>query len=939
MARRLVAVSAVWWYAGQSTYTWSSSDSATDLAWYGSSDNCVSSTGAQGGWRFQSASGGANFGTCTCHSGTQLSDGAFRAVSMCKETDGSVGVSVYNSAKCTGSTAVQGKVQAANVGVFSGGSCATFDIPYNPLDKTVKLENGVSVGCQCGQALAAEVRDGTGLSASPLFTAADGHFDLAWYTSAESCGTGTSITGSWRHKMPLKGAADAADFTGCACHTGRQLSDGIYRAVSVCQQADSSLKVSIFKGEACTGSAEVEGTVDAAFVGMLGRGECVLLKRDNWFDRYLKFEAGIKGVAAVAGAGGKYTFAGGDGSTDFAWYGSSPECAAGEAEESGWRFKSSSQADFSACTCHGAMQLSDGAYRAVSACKNTDGSVEITVNEGLNCSAGSLAMKGTVKAAFVESLKNGECVEFDVASSLFDRTVRLEKGVKIECPCARPIVGDLRDGSTRDPSLMMAAKDGNIDLAWYSSLETCGLGELIQGSWRHDIASPGTADALDFSVCACLGGRQLSDGVIHAVSACPNENGDLALSIFKGMACEGSPAVSGTVPAAFAPVLERGECVALNRFGPDLAVRVEVGATFGISADQAAASSYAFDPEDEAADLTWYGKSTECASGSAAEGGWSFTSPMAKADFNTCKCHVGKQLRDGVYRSAHLCKTAGGEVKVTVYKGRACGPEASVAVQGTVAAGSAAAMSRGECAPLDVSLGFDKTVRVEAGLEVGCKCSDNLEAEPVDGSGYISKPMLGWKDGIFDFAWFSDTETCEETKSASGSLRYPLPNDTKKLAITKCGVPIAGRDVETGAYRAMTICSWTDGALGIEVYEGRSASGSETLSGFVPADKAAFLQAGRCVLLNREGLGFSKYIRLDEGVEIGCRCSGASPVPSVASPDDSAGSSGGSSGTPDKKEEPKPEDSADLADAATGMAPSVLSALAAAVAPAVLRLA
>lgn len=59
------------------------------------------------------------------------------------------------------------------------------------------------------------------------------------------------------------------------------------------------MKLSVFLGSTCDGSADVEGTIKAEFVGMVHRGECVVLNIPNWPDKYIKFERGIKGLKGV----------------------------------------------------------------------------------------------------------------------------------------------------------------------------------------------------------------------------------------------------------------------------------------------------------------------------------------------------------------------------------------------------------------------------------------------------------------------------------------------------------------------------------------------------------------------------------------------------------------------------------------------------------------
>lgn len=873
------------------TYMFAVGDGRTDFAWWGSSADCAGGRAEDGGWSYASTSP-ADFSTCSCHVASQLSDGEFRAMSACTNGDGSVKVSIYKGLECSGSQAVEGTVNVAYVPALSRGECVSMSTGTFT-SKTVRLESGVKLDCQCGAPMAAEVKDGTSRDASPIFTSGDGNFDMAVYRSKEACGLGEAEASSWRHRLVDAAASDTADFTQCQCLEGRQVSNGAYRAVSTCRQANGDAKISVFTGSDCSGAAAVEGTVKSDFVGVMARGECVPLSIPYYPDMAVRMEKGVKlggDMPAPEASSVAYTFADGDGKTDFAWYSEASDCAAGRDEQGGWSFVSASPADFSTCTCHGAMQ-SDGSFQAVSACKDTDGSVQISVDRGLNCSTGG-RLKGTVKAAFVAALERGECVELD---AVFDKTIKMEKGVKIDCPCGKPLGSSLRDGTGRSVSPPMTAKDGNIDLAWYKSVEECGLELNVQGRWRYNMPAAKASDAADFSSCACLVGRKMSDGMYHGMTGCENEDGDLTLSIYSGMNCSGSSILRGAVSEAFVPVFERGTCVALKKLGFDGAVRIEPGASFGLTVSQnASLGSYDFKKDDGFIDLAWYSESSTCALGNQADGGWRFIkSTTAQPKFGACKCHAGSQLADGGFRSVHLCMTAGKDVKVSVYKSLDCseGAYGNKAVQGTVAAGSVPAMLRGECVTLKVSasltsLGFDRTLRIDPGMVIGCSCGDALDKDVVDGSGRDPSPKLTKKDGHLDLVWFSAADDCERSEDESGSIRYTLPADAKAADLSKCGAA-TGREVATGLYRALSVCSWTDGTVGIDVHDGLSTSGKKLASGYVAAAMVPFLDAGRCVTLNAK-LGFNKFIRIDEEMKRGCKCSGASPAPVAQTSQDSA---------------------------------------------------
>jgi len=398
---------------------------------------------------------------------------------------------------------------------------------------------------------------------------------------------------------------------------------------------------------------------------------------------------------------------------------------------------------------------------------------------------------------------------------------------------------------------------------------------------------------VDFSSCACLPGRQHSDGRYHSVSACPDELGDLKVSVFEGMSCNASAKTSGSIPAAFVPVLARGECVQWRRFGFDKALRIEKGANYGVEFKMDAAETlYSFEDDDKFVDLAWYGESEQCAASGDVAGGWRFVVKKdVRPDFSTCQCNAGLRLSDGQFRSVHMCKNSDDDVEVRVHKGLECSEDSDMAVKGKVSAGSVPMMLRGECVPLKVSLGFDKTLRLEKGLELGCECGSEDPTPLVDGTGRNPAPMLTKGDGIFDFAWYSSEDACKETTSPSGSFRLDLAGG-KELDVSKYG-PLYGRDIGSGMFYTMSMCVWSGGIMGLTIWEGVGTGGSKALEGYLKTTPVAYLKAQRCAVLTVK-LGFDKHIRIDERLEVTAKCPGEPPEvaqieagrPTVSKPDD-----------------------------------------------------
>eukprot|EP00429_Kryptoperidinium_foliaceum_P062332 CAMPEP_0176099592 /NCGR_PEP_ID=MMETSP0120_2-20121206/49946_1 /TAXON_ID=160619 /ORGANISM="Kryptoperidinium foliaceum, Strain CCMP 1326" /LENGTH=208 /DNA_ID=CAMNT_0017433625 /DNA_START=32 /DNA_END=659 /DNA_ORIENTATION=+ len=155
----------------------------TDVAWY--SDEVACAEGKEntevGGWRFY---GKADFSKCLCQVGSQLSDGRYTSLHMCKTTEGGVKIQVWQGKECAEPDPYEmGVVGSAFVSRLSKASCVKGDTELTDVyfDRYWKGQEGLTVGCPCGEAIA-ETVDGT--SAGAIKDAASRSATVGWASAS-----------------------------------------------------------------------------------------------------------------------------------------------------------------------------------------------------------------------------------------------------------------------------------------------------------------------------------------------------------------------------------------------------------------------------------------------------------------------------------------------------------------------------------------------------------------------------------------------------------------------------------------------------------------------------------------------------------------------------------------------------------------------------------